>query len=394
MLDPTAHPHIFEAIVAASDHRIHLAMRAASRPLCDLVDAQLFRHVAADFSKRHIIFRHPTGPRLPLASPPVCPKHVDCDTFECLLDDFEALMRRWRRTLAFTHIADLHGSGSVLADWLAIVPISVPIPLVRDMRTGDGPCPFHADEWHRHLLHGTHTPILEAARLAKRIVLHTPALPGIPWISLSPLWLEAEQSPSDQRPATDLAIVLHQDQPGASGDHGPELRHLIESLCCEVEDSDTRLTFVGWEGLTEHDLRSTGFDELGVVHHGGGPLAVRAITCAMDDTFRSWGVYGGWGRDRITSCSVEEWRQASAFPNFVLHPPAPPAALPPPLAIAPPTLPNHPSPAASDSNESTFKGMPKPQHILTPAHPSKAKRLARRISIRRGRRGQKLCMVM
>jgi hypothetical protein len=308
--------------------------------------------------------------------------------------DLERRCRRWRRALAFTHIADLHGSGSVLADRLDIVPISILIPLVRDMRTGDGPCPFRADEWHRHLSHGTHTPIFEAARHAKRIVLHTPALPGIPWISLSPLWLEAEQSPSDQRPATDLAIVLHQDQSGARGDHGPELRHLIESLCCVVEDSDTRLTFVGWEGLTEDDLQSTGFDELGVVPHGDEPLAVRAITRAMDDTFRSWGIYGDWGRDRITSCSVEEWRQASAFPNFVLHPPAPPAAPPSPLPVAPPALPGHPSLPASDSGESIFKGMLQPQHILTPANPSTAKRLARRISIRRGSRGQKLCMVM
>jgi hypothetical protein len=94
----------------------------------------------------------------------------------------------------------------------------------------------------------------------------------------------------------------------------------VASLESVLGASDARLKFVGWEGLTADVLQDAGFNMEEVVPHNGMPLAVAAIVHELHGMFGSRAECGNWG-DRITSCSVEDWRQASAYPDLALERP-------------------------------------------------------------------------
>ncbi len=331
MLDATAYPHILDAVIANADDSALLALRAAGRISCNRVDAHLFRHVAVVFSSQYVTARRPwkPAPRLPLL--PLAGVGED-----------GGAVRRWRRALGFTAVADLHGTSSTepAQGWEhlsfnAPAPheprsldrpaslASFPIPIVRDMRDTEGPSPFPAREWHTYLWRNPQRAFVSPPRgspVPTVLHLRLEKMHGSLAFAMGRHTWEELQAATRDFTVPHVVVVRHKGgwPFGRSEflwagwpvpvDMGPLTEVLAQML-------NGHLTLVGWEELGADELALLVRPESLAVP-GVEPLAIRAI---MHDIgrFRS---ADGW-RQRISWLTVEEWRQASASPKVAEIPP-------------------------------------------------------------------------
>lgn len=157
-LDIDYYPHVVDAIVAASDWNTRLSWRQTCRALLDILDPQIFFHVAVHFHNTDVVARTPDqqGKRLPL---PPFPRAGNISG-----PIVAGLAERWHRALSYTQVADLYGSINRLSSAAIYTPASkvahnalltrlatIHIPVVREVRRGGGHCPFAAAQWHTYV---------------------------------------------------------------------------------------------------------------------------------------------------------------------------------------------------------------------------------------------------
>ncbi len=372
-------------------------MRTASRELCDMVNALLFCHIVIHFTAAAVVIYHPSRLALPLVPHTL---EGELSNWPVSVPSCAAGIARWPLHASWTSTATLGPStagGTSRLDyfraWNGQVRVnfsSITIPLVRDMREWGCYCPLDAEEWHRYTspYDSMEMSNIYPARLSKCFVLHFPSFPPLmPPYSMGYYWHWGGLAfgfSTHPRPVVGNTIFLRHEtgrplhRYDDDRNRRDRLTNFIASLGCVLCASDVNLKFVGWENLTADVLQDAGFNMEEVVPHKGMPLAVAAMLHKRDVQFSSRAEIDNWC-DRITSCSVEEWRQASAYLDLALEWPQRPPRLR----------------AADQQGLHAFEGWFSPQRSLTPAEPvSKLKRFAREISISGRAREKKQCIVM
>lgn len=342
-LDIECYPHVVDSIVAASDWNTRLSWRQTCRALLDILDPQIFFHVAVYFHNTDVVARTPDqqGKRLPL---PPFPRAGNISG-----PIVAGLVKRWHRALSSTQVVDLHGSINRLSSAAIYTPASkvahnalltrlatIHIPVVREARVGSGHCPFAAVQWHTYVERSNPFPLPPNNR-TNTFVVHLPWLKTTLLREYYPFVVYNHSTPIRRGPQLlpqngDLFIVLHLegieskngDEPFVATTRWRDIKggcRLLSAVSSVLVESDMRLIVVGWDVLPEMVVTETGISSTGILQDETNttvPSAGRALLRDLAADYPRLASLGGdrW-ENRISWLALNTWRNQSRLPSVI-----------------------------------------------------------------------------